>query len=111
MSGYLPPNLLRLFVPRPELPKAAPLVTDKDPSLPPKESKRIRPLEGVASYLERARQDAADKGEATEGAEDEQVITLAESVKKEMMKETRRKRHEENRKRGENECRYYGLAF
>jgi U1 small nuclear ribonucleoprotein len=101
MTHQLPPNLLRLFAPRPPLDAAEPLPLDRDPAAPPRRSRRVPPLQGVAAFLERAKQEAADKGEATEQDGD---FTHAEQTKREMRREERRKKHEEARKRGEAEC-------
>jgi hypothetical protein len=61
----------------------------------------VPPLQGVAAFLERAKQEAADKGEVTE---QDGEFTHAEQTKREMRREERRKKHEEARKRGEAEC-------
>lgn len=72
MTHLLPPNLLRFFLPAPPLP-GLPVTRDEiNPTAPPSSTRRstgrrqIPPLTGVASFLERVKQEAADKGEATE---------------------------------------------
>lgn len=101
MTHLLPPNLLRLFVPRPPLSVVDALPEDVDPNAPPRRSKKIRPLEGVAGILERVKQEAADKGETTEVEEE---LTYAEQTKRELRKEARKKAVIEARKRGEEAC-------
>lgn len=72
MTHLLPPNLLRFFVPPPPLPGLPTTSDEINPLAPPntvrrsKGRKEIPPLTGVASFLERVKQEAADKGEATE---------------------------------------------
>lgn len=76
MTHLLPPSLLRLFAPRPQLEYIAPISRyDPDPNSKPlpkeraliSKRKSIRtPLTGVASTLERIKQDAADAGESTD---------------------------------------------
>ncbi|TKY90197.1 hypothetical protein EX895_000195 [Sporisorium graminicola] len=75
MTHLLPPSLFRLFAPRPPLEYVAPLRYDPDPNATPlpkdptlvSARKTVRsPLTGVASVLERIKQDAADRGESTD---------------------------------------------
>jgi U1 small nuclear ribonucleoprotein len=128
MSHHLPPNLLRLFQPRPALPFAPALKKDKDPRKVPNtkivlktivdEDKDVivvptstSKLQGVGPILEKLKQDAADKGEATMDVEvlegmDEQgkEYTLAEQTKRELRREEKKKAYEENKARQLAEC-------
>lgn len=95
MTHLLPPNLIRLFAPRPQLEFAPPTSFEKDPNRTPlpkrteqiSNRKRVRvPLSGVVSALERVRQEVADRGEVTDDVADEATtstfsharVTLAE---------------------------------
>lgn len=80
MTHLLPPNLIRLFAPRPQLEYASPTQFEKDPNATPlpkrkeevSKRKRVRvPLSGVVSALERVRQEVADRGEVTDDVADE----------------------------------------
>ena len=111
MSYQLPPNLLRLFQPRPNLSVVPAVKKDKDPRKPPASKKsideRTSRLEGVGHYLEKFKQEAADKGEATMDVEDEETkekYTLAEQTKREMRREEKKKAYEENKSRQLAEC-------
>lgn len=111
MSYQLPPNLLRLFQPRPTLPSVPPLRKDGDPRKKPK--KTVKPLEGVAAVLERVKQEEADRGQTTDGLEDGEEkdemgteLTYAEQTKREIRREQRKKRIEESKSRGLAECGY-----
>ncbi|EEB93208.1 hypothetical protein MPER_08170, partial [Moniliophthora perniciosa FA553] len=89
-THLLPPNLLKLFAPRPPLPYARPVDKDID---------RIRKkdVHGVAEILQRLKDDAADSlanGEAMEEGE-EPAFTLAEEVKRQIRREERKKKKEE----------------
>lgn len=104
MTHLLPPNLLRLFTPRPPLPYVKPLESDRDPCSKPS-SKKIQPLEGVAAFLERVKQEAADNGVATEeGDADEESFTLSEQTKREIRREEKKRKIEERFKKGVEEC-------
>ena len=61
----------------------------------------MRPLEGVAAFLERARQEAADRGETTE---DDTTYTHALVTQTEMRREERAKQRAETQKRMRAEC-------
>ena len=107
MTHLLPPNLLRLFVARPTLDFQPALPKDEDIVSRTTRAKRIRqPLDGVSGYMERVKQEAADKGEATEGAEDDEEPTDAEYVKSEKRREDKKKRQEEYRAKADSECEY-----
>ncbi|ESK98273.1 u1 small nuclear ribonucleoprotein [Moniliophthora roreri MCA 2997] len=89
-THLLPPNLLKLFAPRPPLPYARPVDKDID---------RIRKkdVHGVAEILQRLKDDAADSlanGEPMEEGE-EPAFTLAEEVKRQIRREERKKKKEE----------------
>lgn len=107
MTSQLPDHLLRLFIPRPALPFAPPLKADRDVvSTTNKGSKqsgnkrsRHRPVEGIALYAERVRQEAADRGEATEGAEgEEDTWTDAECVKLDKRRAAKKQKQEDYRR-------------
>ncbi|KAI5985975.1 hypothetical protein EDD15DRAFT_2300095 [Pisolithus albus] len=93
MSGthLLPQNLLKLFAPRPPLPYKRPVGKDID---------RVRPknVSGVANILERLKQEAAvhlnGNGDGMEEGE-EPTFTLAEEVKRQIRREERKKRKQE----------------
>lgn len=105
MTHLLPPNLLRLFVPRPPLSYSPALPGDRDVVNRTTRQQRSRaPLDGVAAFLEKVKQDAADKGEATEGAEGDEEWTDAQCVRSEKKREGKKKAHEEYRKEAEAKC-------
>ncbi|EIW84138.1 hypothetical protein CONPUDRAFT_51126 [Coniophora puteana RWD-64-598 SS2] len=93
-THLLPPNLLKLFAPRPPLPYKRPV--DRDPG-------RIRPkhVSGVAEILSKLKE-ASDNtlinGDGGEGMEEgeEPTFTLAEETKRQMRREERRKRRTED---------------
>lgn len=98
MTHLLPPNLLRLFVPRPPLTYTPALPSDKDiVNRTTRHQQRSRiPLDGVAAILEKVKQDAADKGEATEGVEgEEEQWTDAAYVQSEKRRESRKRKQEQ----------------
>jgi len=89
-THLLPPNLLKLFAPRPPLPYLRPVgkdinrVTNKD-------------VHGVAAILQRLKDDATENlanGEQMEEGE-ELVFTHAEETKRSIRREERKKRKEE----------------
>ncbi|KZS92356.1 hypothetical protein SISNIDRAFT_412630 [Sistotremastrum niveocremeum HHB9708] len=92
MTHLLPPNLLKLFAPRAPLPYVRPV--DRDIS-------RVTPksVSGVADILARIKEEntvgliAAGKDVAMEEGE-EPALTLAEETKREIRREERRKRKE-----------------
>ena len=99
MTHLLPPPLLRLFAPRPPLEYAKPLPGDKDPNARPAprgvqqvEQGKIRPLEGVAAFLERARQEISQHPTDT-AEESDAVVTQTE-----MRREARAKERAETQK-------------
>lgn len=105
MTHQLPPQLLRLFAARPPLSYVPALSTDKDLTARP--AKTHRPLEGVAAFLERVRQEAADKGEATNDVPDENAegeLTYAEQTKRDLRREQKTKEKEEKKKKGLESC-------
>lgn len=97
----LPPNLLKLFAPRPPLLYTRPLDRDID---------RVRPknVDGVAALLARLQE---DKTEATlnagvEGMEEgeEPAYTYAEETKRAIRREERKKRRTEDFKSAKESC-------
>lgn len=106
MTHLLPPNLSRLFVSRPPLPHAPGLSGDKDIVNRTTRQQRSRhPIDGVASYLEQVKQEAADKGEATEGKEGE-ILTDAEFLRLQKKREEKKVKHQDSRSKAEADCEY-----
>ncbi|WFD25602.1 hypothetical protein MNAN1_000565 [Malassezia nana] len=102
MTHLLPPPLLRLFAPRPPLEYARPLPGDKDPNARPSPRTeaqiaqgKIHPLEGVAAFLERVRQDLSRH--ATD--EDNEACTYAAVTQTEMRREERTKARAQTQQR------------
>ncbi|KAK0540449.1 hypothetical protein OC842_000478 [Tilletia horrida] len=102
MSHLLPPNLVRLFVPRPPVAHAPPLPQNRDPNAVPHPSshpKRQRSAyRGVGAFLEERRQEAADRGEATkeeDTEEEKKNFSLAEVTKQELRREEKAKKRVE----------------
>ncbi len=102
-THLLPPNLLKLFAPRPPLPYSRPL--DRDIN-------RIRNknVTGVGPILEQIKEKATgdlfaanENGEPMEEGE-EPVFTHAEEIKREMRREDRKKRKEEEYKIAKETC-------
>lgn len=112
MTHLLPPSLLRLFAPRPPLEYVAPLRYDPDPHSPPfpKDLSRISkrksvrsPLTGVASTLERIKQDIADRGESTDDialSSSSNDLTLARVTLREIELEKRKAAKQEVKRKG-----------
>jgi U1 small nuclear ribonucleoprotein 70kDa len=100
MTHLLPPNLLKLFAPRPPLPYLKPLGRDIDQPLD-------KPIAGVIALLNRIRIEQAEAGEEAEEEErkkNPEAFTLCEE---EAMKERRKlklKTREENMKKALEEC-------
>ncbi|KAI0077255.1 hypothetical protein K474DRAFT_1596364 [Panus rudis PR-1116 ss-1] len=92
-THLLPPNLLKLFAPRPPLPYSRPLDRDID---------RVRPknVEGVGQLLARLREDktqgmlTSGEGEAMEEGE-EPGYTHAEETKRAIHREERKRKKQE----------------
>ena len=101
-THLLPPNLLKLFAPRPPLPYARPLDRDID---------RVKPknVDGVAQILAQLKEDKtqgminAGQGEGMEEGE-EPTFTLAEEVKRQIRREERKKKKEEEFKAAKENC-------
>ncbi|KAH9945490.1 uncharacterized protein BXZ73DRAFT_38998 [Epithele typhae] len=96
-THLLPPNLLKLFAPRPPLPYTRPLDRDTD---------RVRPknVDGVASLIAQLREaktqgmmESGNTGEG-EGMEEgeEPTFTLAEETKRQLRREERKKKKAED---------------
>ncbi|CAD6954389.1 unnamed protein product [Tilletia controversa] len=106
MSHLLPPNLLRLFAPRPPLPYAPPPPHNTDPNHlthPSSHPKRKRhAYTGIASFLESTRQEAVFRGEATveeDTEEERKKFTLAEVTKQEIRREEAKRNRESEREK------------
>ncbi|EPS93619.1 hypothetical protein FOMPIDRAFT_1135839 [Fomitopsis schrenkii] len=92
-THLLPPNLLKLFAPRPPLPYTRPLDRDAD---------RVRPknVAGVGQLIAKLREDKTQgmmESGAGEGMEEgeEPAFTYAEQTKREVRREERKKKKEE----------------
>lgn len=102
-THLLPPNLLKLFAPRPPLPYARPVDRDID---------RIhdKKVDGVAAMLQRLKDEktedlfnAADNDENMEEGE-EPVFTLAEETKRQMRREERKAKKAEDFRKAKDSC-------
>ncbi|KAH8928431.1 hypothetical protein BT69DRAFT_542491 [Atractiella rhizophila] len=93
MTHLLPPNLLKLFAPRPPLPYFKPL--GRDPDVPLNKS-----IDGVAAVLERIRLDAAGKGNEEKENEENETFTLCEEEKIKERRAAKLKKREEDMKKG-----------
>lgn len=106
MTHLLPPNLLKLFAPRPPLPYTRPVGRDPD-------RVRAKNVGGVASILLQIREDNTagliSKGqkEDEEGEEgEEKTLTHAEETLREIRREERKKQKEELFKKAKDSCEY-----
>ena len=107
----LPPNLLKLFQPRPPLPYARPV--DRDINVV-----RKKAVSGVAQLLASIREqndaglidqgkkeaEELEPGAVPSGPEDEGQFTLAEEIKRQMRREEKKKRKEEEFKIAASTC-------
>lgn len=90
MTHLLPPNLLKLFAPRPPLPYVRPL------GAPPERISDKR-LTGVAAILAQIREEnqnavvAHGKGGVEEGEEPEEHFTYVEEVRRQIHREEKKK--------------------
>lgn len=105
MTHQLPPNILRLFQPRPPVTFISPSHLNRDPFQKPKQT--IRQLEGISGFLERAKQEAADQIQSSEGIEEDEgkdehgkKFTVTQQTKKELKREKRRSEIEERKSKG-----------
>ncbi|OAX32612.1 hypothetical protein K503DRAFT_701775 [Rhizopogon vinicolor AM-OR11-026] len=94
-THLLPPNLLKLFAPRPPLPYARPVGKDINRVTP-------KDVDGVANILTRLREVStatliAGNGEVGDGMEEgeEPAFTLAEETKRQIRREERKKKRTE----------------
>lgn len=106
-THLLPPNLLKLFAPRPPLPYTRPLDRDID---------RVRPknVEGVGHILAQLReartQDLIDSGNAAKREEDameegeEPTFTYAEETKRQIRREERKQKKAEDFAKAKDSC-------
>jgi hypothetical protein len=107
IASKLPPNLLKLFSPRPPPPFFKPLGKDPDEPGPNK-------LQGVASVVQRLKEDEEERvfkrdtaGQGTEGEAVENKVTLAPLYQKQVRKEEAKKQKEEYKKNLEKSCEYH----
>lgn len=109
-THLLPPNLLKLFAPRPPLPYTRPLDRDIDRPTP----KNVDGVAGLLARLNAEKEDAITQGGAAadavaaEGMEEgeEPSFTLAEEVKREMRREERKKMRAEKFKTLKESCKH-----
>lgn len=108
IAAKLPPNLLKLFSPRPPPPFFKPIGKDPDEPGPNK-------LQGVASVVQRLKEDEEERvfkrdteGQGTEGEAVEKKFTLALEYQKQLRKEEAKKQKEEYKKNLEKNCRCRG---
>jgi U1 small nuclear ribonucleoprotein len=107
IASKLPPNLLKLFSPRPPPPFFKPLGKDPDEPGPNK-------LQGVASVVQRLKEDEEERvfkrdtaGQGTEGEAVENKVTLAPLYQKQVRKEEAKKQKDEYKKNLEKSCEYH----
>ncbi|KAJ9094427.1 hypothetical protein QFC21_005966 [Naganishia friedmannii] len=98
IAGKLPPNLLKLFAPRPPPPFFKPVGKDPEEPGPNK-------LQGVAAVVQRLKEEEEDRvfkrdtaGQGTEGEAVEKKFTLALEYQKQLRKEEAKKQKEEYKK-------------
>jgi U1 small nuclear ribonucleoprotein len=107
-THLLPPNLLKLFAPRPPLPYTRPVDRDID---------RIRNknVTGVADILQRLKEETTDNlfnaVNNDDGMEEgeEPVYTLAEEVKRQLRREQRKARKADDFKSAKESCELHSL--
>jgi U1 small nuclear ribonucleoprotein len=101
-THLLPPNLLKLFAPRPPLPYSRPVDKDAD-RIKSKKVDAMAPL--LAQLKEENTQNLMKAGEG-EGMEEgeEPVFTLAEETKRQIRREDRRKKRTEDFKIAKESC-------
>lgn len=104
-THLLPPNLLKLFAPRPPLPYTRPLDRDID---------RVRPknVSGVGAILAQLQEDktqvmlTSGQGEGMEEGE-EPTFTHAEETKRAIRREERRKKRSEEFRIAKETCKHH----
>lgn len=104
MTHLLPPNLLKLFAPRPQLPYARPVGKDPD-------RVRSKNVGGMANVLAQVREEdtvsllskVKKEDEAMEEGE-EKTLTHAEETLREIRREERKKQKEEQFKMAKDSC-------
>jgi U1 small nuclear ribonucleoprotein len=110
IAGKLPPNLLKLFAPRPPPPFFKPVGKDPEEPGPNK-------LQGVAAVVQRLKEEEEDRvfkrdtaGQGTEGEAVEKKFTLALEYQKQLRKEEAKKQKEEYKKNLEKNCEYCNVS-
>ena len=103
-THLLPPNLLKLFAPRPPLPYQRPVGKDID-------RVRSKDVAGVADILARLKEQStatllSGEGDAMEEGE-EPTFTLAEETKRQIKREERKKKKTEEFKIAKETCQYF----
>lgn len=106
IAAKLPPNLLKLFAPRPPPPFFKPVGKDPDEPGPNK-------LQGVAAVVQRLKAEDEERvfkrdteGQGTEGEAAEKKFTLALEYQKQLRKEEAKKQKEEYKKNLEKNCEF-----
>ena len=108
-THLLPPNLLKLFAPRPPLPYTRPLDRDID-------RVRNKNVSGVGNLLARLREDKTQgminsgEGEGMEEGEDP-GFTHAEETKRAIRREERQRKKQEDFKIAKENCNYPSCPF
>lgn len=108
-THLLPPNLLKLFAPRPPLPYTRPLDRDID-------RVRNKNVSGVGNLLARLREDKTQgminsgEGEGMEEGEDP-GFTHAEETKRAIRREERQRKKQEDFKIAKENCNYPSYSF
>ena len=108
-THLLPPNLLKLFAPRPPLPYTRPLDRDID-------RVRNKNVSGVGNLLARLREDKTQgminsgEGEGMEEGEDP-GFTHAEETKRAIRREERQRKKQEDFKIAKENCNYPSYPF
>jgi U1 small nuclear ribonucleoprotein len=104
MTAQLPPNLLKLFTPRPPLPYVKPVGPDYD-------RPKVFKTQGVAALFAELKSDTASKerqrletGLEEEGETKEESFTRTEMEKRRIKKEQKAKQREEWKKNAEASC-------
>jgi hypothetical protein len=109
-THLLPPNLLKLFAPRPPLPYARPVDKDIDRVTP----KNVSSVAEVLSRLKEASTAVLiNAGETDTGMEEgeEPIFTHAEEIKRQIRREERKKRRTEEFKIAKETCKQLPLPY
>lgn len=107
-THLLPPNLLKLFAPRPPLPYTRPV--DKDISRVTK--KNVSGVGSLLAFLKEGAMAGLANGNA-EGMEEgeEPNFTLAEEMKRQVRREERKKKRAEEFQQAKESCTYFSSSL